>query len=58
MIFPVLSVNSLRFFRKSIAPFALLDILEVNDAAFVNASDSSLKIFRVYANELIDPDGI
>ena len=37
-------------------PFALLSTLENNDTIFVNAPDSSLKLFRVYANELMAPN--
>ena len=37
-------------------PFALLSTLENNDTIFVNAPDGSLKLFRVYANELMAPN--
>ena len=39
-------------------PFALLSTLAVNDTIFINAPDGSMQLFRVYANELIAPDGI
>ena len=37
-------------------PFALLSTLENNDTIFVNAPDGSLRLFRVYANELMAPN--
>ena len=36
--------------------FALLGALEINDLIMVNAEDGSVKLFRVYANELFEPD--
>ncbi len=37
-------------------PFALLSTMEINDLITVNEEDGSMKLFRVYANELLDPD--
>ncbi len=37
-------------------PFALLFTLEVNDTVMVSDENGSLKLFRVYANELLAPD--
>ena len=37
-------------------PFALLNTLEVNDAVMVSGSNGKMKLFRVYASELLDPD--
>ncbi len=42
----------------SFGPFALLSTLEINDSIFVNGEDNRLTIFRVYANELLDADGM
>jgi LPXTG-site transpeptidase (sortase) family protein len=39
-------------------PFALLSTMEVNDSIFVNGEDNKLTIFRVYANELLDANGM
>ena len=37
-------------------PFALLSTLEVNDTVMVREESGALKLFRVYANELLEPD--
>ena len=37
-------------------PFALLAALEVNDTVMVREESGALKLFRVYANELLEPD--
>ena len=37
-------------------PFALLSTLEVNDTVIVRDENGALKFFRVYANELLEPD--
>ena len=42
--------------RSEYGPFALLGTLEVNDRIMVSGRDGSMKLFRVYANELLDPD--
>ena len=39
-------------------PFALLSTVEVNDVIMVNNRLGSMKMFRVYANELLDADGM
>ena len=39
-------------------PFALLGTLKTNDLITVNAADESMRLFRVYANELVEPDGL
>ena len=42
----------------SFGPFVLLGSLEPNDLIAVAGEDGSLKLFRVYANELLTPDGM
>lgn len=37
-------------------PFVLLSTMQNNDTIFVNAPDGSLRLFRVYANELLEPN--
>ena len=37
-------------------PFALLGTLDVNDTVMVREESGALKLFRVYANELLEPD--
>ena len=37
-------------------PFALLSTLEVNDTVMVREESGALILFRVYANELLEPD--
>ena len=37
-------------------PFALLSSLELNDLIMVSAQNGSMRLFRVYANELLAPD--
>ncbi len=37
-------------------PFVLLSTMQNNDTIFVNAPDGSLRLFRVYANELLAPN--
>ena len=37
-------------------PFALLSTLDVNDTVMVREENGALKLFRVYANELLEPD--
>ena len=37
-------------------PFALLGTLKVNDRIMVSNGDGSMMLFRVYANELLEPD--
>ncbi len=41
---------------SSYGPFALLSSLDMNDLIAVSSEDNSLKLFRVYANELLLPD--
>ena len=41
---------------EEIGPFGLLFDLEENDRIFVNTSDEGMKIYSVYANELIEPN--
>ncbi len=38
-------------------PFALLNKLEVNDTVIVSGPNGKMKLFRVYASELLNPDG-
>ena len=42
--------------EKETGPFALLSLLETNDLIAVSGKQNSLKLFRVYANELLAPD--
>ena len=37
-------------------PFALLSTLDENDLITVNSPDGAMRLFRVYANELLKPD--
>lgn len=41
---------------EEVGPFVLLSTLQDNDTIFVNAPDGSMKLFRVYANELLAPN--
>lgn len=39
-------------------PFALLSTMEPNDLIIVNSEEDTIKLFRVYANELIDENDV
>ena len=39
-------------------PFALLSTMEPNDLITVNSEDGTMKLFRVYANELINANDV
>ena len=39
-------------------PFILLSTLAQNDTVLISGADGSVQIFRVFANELLDPDDI
>ena len=41
---------------EEVGPFVMLSTLKINDTVFVNTTNGELKLFRVFANELLEPN--